>query len=248
MAQAYQFSDQDSQLVVTCSQLARTPALGHCSMGAHTALVEPLFIAEGLNGNSGSRLSHQVWPAGPSNLRGLTLNAIVVTTNGKLSALEQARTTLEVATPTASPPTTLNEISARSFSLITELEQMVDVVVIASLIIGGCSLAVGVTGGINDRKRPLSLLRLTGSPLRMLYKVIAYEAALPMVAVAVVSSALGLLTADLFLRAQLRESLVAPHGDYYLLLGVGLAVSLVVIACTLPLVRRITGPDTARNE
>ena len=35
---------------------------------------------------------------------------------------------------------------------------MTNVVIAASLVIAGCSLAVSVTGGVNERKRPFSLL------------------------------------------------------------------------------------------
>jgi hypothetical protein len=39
-----------------------------------------------------------------------------------------------------------------------------------------------------------------------------------------------------------------PGLGYYLVVIVGLAASLAVIASTMPLLRRITGPETARNE
>jgi hypothetical protein len=252
VALAYELSQQDSQLVVSCRQLAVTPALGRCIAGATVGLVEPVRGPnQGLNSNNKSWMAKEIWPAAPvseASLGQLDLNAVVVTTTGSAAAVEQARTAIERELPSSSPPSTLNEISSQQLSTIIELQQMVDVVIIASLIIGGCSLAVSVTAGVNDRRRPFSLLRLTGTPLRVLRNVIAIEAAIPMVAVAALSSALGLLVADLFLRSQLSESLVAPDRGYYVLLGSGLLVALVLIAATLPLVARITGPEVARNE
>ncbi|GAA0718170.1 hypothetical protein [Dactylosporangium roseum] len=59
---------------------------------------------------------------------------------------------------------------------------------------------------------------------------------------------MGFLAAHLFLRAQLNYTLLAPHVSFYLLVAGGIAVSLAIIAATLPLLRRITGPETARNE
>ncbi|MDQ1541622.1 MAG: hypothetical protein QOH29_2348, partial [Actinomycetota bacterium] len=39
-----------------------------------------------------------------------------------------------------------------------------------------------------------------------------------------------------------------PNAQYYLIVLAGLVLSLAVIASTLPLLKRITGPETARNE
>jgi hypothetical protein len=50
------------------------------------------------------------------------------------------------------------------------------------------------------------------------------------------------------LRAQLGYTLLPPHLSFYLMVAGGLAVSLGIIASTLPLLRWITGPETARNE
>jgi hypothetical protein len=41
---------------------------------------------------------------------------------------------------------------------------------------------------------------------------------------------------------------VAPGAAYYLLTAAGIVASLGVIAATFPLLRRITGPEVARNE
>jgi hypothetical protein len=44
------------------------------------------------------------------------------------------------------------------------------------------------------------------------------------------------------------RTLQPPGGDYYLVVLARLVASLAVIASTLPLLNRITGPETARNE
>ncbi len=59
---------------------------------------------------------------------------------------------------------------------------------------------------------------------------------------------MGFLAAELFLSSQLSYSLQPPGAGYYLIVLAGLAASLAVIASTMPLLRRITGPETARNE
>jgi ABC-type cobalamin/Fe3+-siderophores transport system ATPase subunit len=103
-------------------------------------------------------------------------------------------------------------------------------------------------GGISDRRRPFSLLRLTGVPLAVLRRVMLIETAVPLLTVAAVAIATGLLAAQLFLQAQFDYSLHAPGTGYYLLVLLGLAASLAVIASALPLLNRTTGPETTRNE
>jgi predicted lysophospholipase L1 biosynthesis ABC-type transport system permease subunit len=107
---------------------------------------------------------------------------------------------------------------------------------------------VSVAAGVTDRQRPFSLLRLTGAPLGVLRRVVALEGAAPLLITALVSTGLGFLAAGLFVSAQLGYSLRPPGAEYYLIVLAGLAASLGIIASTLPVLDRITGPETARNE
>jgi hypothetical protein len=70
------------------------------------------------------------------------------------------------------------------------------VVILVSLVIAGCSLAVSAVGGLTDRKRPFSLLRLAGVQLGILRRVIALENAVPLTVIAVVWAGTGLLASD----------------------------------------------------
>src|SRR6266536_228154 len=235
--------------LLLCSQLARTPAIGTCAPGADVGRLS------GLNpfpSGQHSTLSGHVWPAvdiTPHQLRDLSPRAIVVQTNGSTTALERARTDLEVAFPNQQQtPVTFGEIDTSSRRTITEVQQIANAVIVASLVIAGCSLAVSVTAGISDRKRPLSLLRLAGAPLRVLQRMVVLEAAVPLLVISVFSAGLGFLAAGLFLSSQLGYSLRPPGVDYYLLVLGGIVVSLAVIASTLPLIERIAGPEVARNE
>jgi predicted lysophospholipase L1 biosynthesis ABC-type transport system permease subunit len=131
----------------------------------------------------------------------------------------------------------------------TALETLLaDVVIVASLVIAGCSLAVSIAAGLTDRKRPFSLLRLAGAPLGVLRRVVALESAVPLVVIALLSAAAGFLASGLLLESELSESLRPPQPGYYVIVMAGLAVSLGVIACTFPLLDRMTGPEVARNE
>ena len=125
---------------------------------------------------------------------------------------------------------------------------MTDVVTLVSLVIAGCGLAVSAAGGLTDRKRPFSLLRLTGVQVGVLRRVVTLETAVPLLVIAAVSAGTGLLAAQLFLRSELGETLRPPGTGYYLIVSAGLVISLSVIASTLPLLERVTGPEAARNE
>lgn len=240
-------NEQRSAGLVSCSQLARTPAIGSCAPGAKVADLSGLgpISSEDL-----PTLAGHVWPAAdisPDQLDQLSARAIVVLTDGSITALEQARTNLEHAFP-GDIPETVSQISSSVRRTITEVQQIADVVIVASLVIAGCSLAVSVTAGIADRKRPFSLLRLAGTPLRVLRRMVILEAAVPLVVISVISAGLGFLAAGMFLHSQLDYSLRPPGAEYYVLVIGGIVTSLAIIGSTLPIIQRIAGPEVARNE
>jgi hypothetical protein len=235
--------------LVSCSQLARAPVLGRCPAGA-TAVSFPEF----LDGSPPARTLESItWPAADvpaSKLGGLGVDSINIATDGSRSAVEQARTALDNAKayPSLGTPLTLAERTANLTAIGSAYQQLVNVVILASLAIAGCTLAAGVAASLADRKRPFSLLRLTGARLSMLRRVVALESAVPLLAVAVVSIGAGFGDAAMFATVQLEHPLVAPGAAYYLITAAGVALSLGIIASTFPLLRRITGPEVARNE
>ena len=239
--------------LVPCAELARTPALGRCAPGASVGRID-LRSSQANGLTQRSTLADQTWPAVGiplQRLAGYPVEEVVVGTDGSPAAIEGARTKLEVAIPAHDYfqwPMTMGEILPSTAQSLAEAKNVTDVIIVASLIIAGCSLAVGVVAGVSDRKRPFSLLRLTGVPVAMLRRIVALEAALPLLVAAVASAGFGLLGAELFLRAQLSVSLRWLGGLYTFVVLAGVVVSLGLIALTLPIVERITGPEVARNE
>jgi hypothetical protein len=230
--------------LVSCAQLAGISGVGRCTSRADVATVDG-----GLE--SGFGRLQPTWPAAdvPSNrLDSLSVQAVLVGTNGSTAAIEQARTILEAADPFQRPPNTINEFNADNSKQITEYQQLANVVILTSLPIAGCSLAASIAAGLSERRRPFSLLRLTGVPIAVLRRVVALESAVPLLIAAVVSIAMGFLAAQLFLRSQLGYTLRPPGIGYYLIVAAGLVVSLGIIASTLPLLARVTGPEVVRNE
>ncbi|MDQ2811627.1 MAG: ABC transporter permease [Actinomycetota bacterium] len=230
--------------LVSCGQLASIPVLGRCPAGAAVAV----FPADGPFG--GKPLESITWPAShvsASRLDRLPVSGLDVATSGTVLAVEQARTVLDNAYPGYDPPATLAEQRADVLQQDTAYQQLADVVVLISLIIAGCTLAASVAAGLAERKRPFSLLRLTGTPLGLLRHVVALESAVPLLVTAVIAIGLGFAAAAVYAATQIGP-FAAPGAAYYIITGAGIALSLGIIAATMPLLRRITGPEVARNE
>jgi hypothetical protein len=230
--------------LVDCGQFARLSALGGCAPGAAVAAIN---LQPG--GSTHKADSTWVWPTvamSTARLARLPASGIIVGTDGSAAAIETARTTIETAFPFRAFSVT--EFDTQGEQLLAAWQQLADVVILAGLPIAACSLAVGVVAGLTDRKRPFGLLRLTGTPVGLLRRVIGLETAVPLLTVAVVSAGLGLLVAELFLSSQLGLNLRPPGSAYYGFVAAGLLLSLGVIAATFPLLARITGPEAVRNE
>jgi hypothetical protein len=231
---------------VSCADLAAVPALGRCPDGTATVRIEP--------GAAGSRFIPPAWP--PSDLASgqladLPVQTVAVVTDGSATTIERARTVLETGLPTPAPgftPQTIAEANAQRAKLNAQYRQLADVVILTSLPIAGCTLAVSVVAGLNDRRRPFGLLRLTGARLGTLRRVVVLESAVPLLIGTAVAIGTGFLAAGLFLRSQLGYALHPPGGAYYLVVAAGLLAALAVLASTLPLLRRITAPEAARFE
>jgi hypothetical protein len=237
--------------VIACPQLATMPALGRCPAGA----VAAAFPEQGFNGPLFGfwNLSGVVWPAvniTASRLDGLGVDAVNVGTTGSVSAVERARTVLENGYPdtTINAPSTIGDLIEKDNSTNSDYQQLANVVILVSLAIAGCTLAAGIAAGLADRKRPFSLLRLTGARLATLRRVVALEGAVPLLAVAVVAIGTGFGGAAMNAALQQGHPIVAPGAAYYVITAGGILVALGVIAATFPLLSRITGPEAARNE
>ncbi|GIM91106.1 hypothetical protein Ato02nite_028990 [Paractinoplanes toevensis] len=231
--------------LVACADI---PAVyGRCGTGAAVAEVANDFIPY-----RGSADSTRVWPAASVSvgaLAQLPVESVVVGTDGSAAAIERARTILELAYPDFFvAPNVPGDFESEFANTLRGWQQLADVTIVAGLAIAGCSLAVSVVGGLTERRRPFSLLRLSGASVRVLRRVVALESAVPMLTVAVIAVGLGLLSAQLFVKAQMGYTLEPPGPEFYAVIVAGLTACLAIIASTLPLLERITGPETARSE
>jgi hypothetical protein len=234
--------------LVACDQLAKTPAIGKCAPGATAASVG--YFLSNLLGHH-SHASSTVWPSAHQSVADvarLPVDAVVVATSGSSSALERVRTTLERVFPFQGGGVAVDAFDPSTARLVAIIQDITDVIIVASLIIAACSLAVNIAAGLGERKRPFSLLRLTGVPTALLHRVVALESALPLLLVAAVSIVVGLVSAALYLKSQVGIAFRMPGIAYWATVLGGLAASLAVVASTFPLLNRMTGPEIARND
>jgi hypothetical protein len=174
--------------------------------------------------------------------------AFAVTTDGSTTAIEQVRTLLERAIP-GSKAVTQADIDADNEQTTRNVQRISHLALTVTLVIAGCSLAVAVAGSIVERRQPFALLRLAGTRLSDLRRVVLAEAAAPLLMVATATSALGLAVTALTLASDTSNPAFALPGlDYWLALVGGLAIALAVVAATLRLLNRLTSPESVRIE
>ena len=130
------------------------------------------------------------------------------------------------------------------------VQRVLNIAVVLTLLVAGCSLAVAAGGSLVERRRPFSLLRLSGTPTRVLYKVVLLETLLPLAAATVLAivTGYGMAVAAAVKVAPAGTAVPTPSSSYYLTMGLGLLAALAMIGGTLPFLGRITRTDNARFE
>jgi hypothetical protein len=245
----------ENNAIITCASLQQLVALGECAPGVKAVEVNTLNLIQSDN----PRFSTQAI-AGPGlgniavsdDVAGLYLQAVLVKVNNS-TTLERVRTFLTTHTAlsaSGTAPRTFGEAARVRLDVGTTVERLIFLAVALTLLVAGCSLAVAVGGSLVERKRPFTLLRLSGTPTSLLNRVVLLEAALPLVAATLVAAVTG------YAISFLTVSRIAPAGTpapvlgsvYYVIMGLGLAVSLIVILLTLPLLARMTEPANTRFE
>ena len=238
--------------VISCAGLRALKVLGHCAPGRTNIVVQSANLFSDNPMYSTKAIASASSPAASPDTSHLALQALLVKVNGP-GTLEKVRTFLvthssQSASGTA--PRTFGEAVQARAVIADTVQRLIYFAVVLTIIVAGCSLAVAVGGSLVERKRPFTLLRVTGTPTSILYRVVFTEAMLPLVAATVVAGGLGYLLALLIVHrmAPAGTPVPAPGHAYYLTMTTGLVASLLVILASLPLLGRMTGPDKVRFE
>jgi FtsX-like permease family protein len=238
--------------LMSCASLRAVAALGQCPPGQVTAEVNAQSMYSDNPVFSTRPIVDQAAGVTVAGLRRLYLQSVLVATASP-AARERARTVLVpfmAQTQSGSAPRTFGEIVGARLGVADTVERLLYIAVALTLLVAGCSLAVSAGGGLVERKRPFSLLRVSGTPVGVLQRVVLLETVLPLAVATVVAGlvAYGIAVLTVGKLALPDTPIPAPGADYYALMGAGLAGSLAVILLTLPLLRRMTSPASARFE
>jgi hypothetical protein len=247
-----------SGAVVSCSAMRALAVLGHCAPGLAAVRAQDGSLFVDNAADNAKPFVDRATPAYPGTLSALPLQAVLVR-DDNLATLERVRTYLAVNAPpqtspaaltSPAPPRTFGETLQIRLGRTAAVEKIVYAAVALTLIVAGCSLAVAAGGGLVDRKRPFTLLRVGGAPVGVLSLVVLLEAAVPLVSAATVAAGIAYGTSILaFVRLAPAGTAVPRLGqDYYALMGLGLAAAFGVITATLPLLRRMTSPGSVHFE
>ncbi len=238
--------------VISCAGLRELAGLGQCAPGRGAVQIQ----AQNLFGDnpqfSTQPIADAASPAASDKFTGLYLQALLVKVNSA-ATLERVRTylvthTAESASGTA--PRTFGETIGARAGVAETVQRLIYIAVALTIIVAGCSLAVAVGGGIVERKRPFTLLRLTGTSVTTLYRVVLLEALLPLLAATILAIGIAygfaVLTVSRF--APAGTPAPVPGQAYYVTMAAGLVGSLLVILASLPLLGRVTATESVRFE
>ncbi len=238
--------------VMSCADLRQLAVLGQCAPGLAAVQVTAGSMFDDNPRYSTQPIAGLGSPAAADNFSGLALQALLVKVSSS-ATLEKVRTylvthTQESASGTA--PRTFGEAVQAREDLVATVQRLLSIAVVLTLIVAGCSLAVAMGGGLAERKRPFTLLRLAGTPSATLYRVVLLEAVLPLAAATIVAAgtAYGLAVAAVGKLAPPGTPVPIPGDTYYLTVGGGLIASVLVILAALPLLGRITTTNSVRFE
>jgi hypothetical protein len=260
-------ADAQYDSIISCASLRQMPALGKCAPGVGAVYAN---ANNDILTDNPLEIDMPVVTAGnpvtPLSTAGLSVGTLLVKANDS-ATLEKARTVLTLFDATLPmsngggltawqmgdlEPETFGEVAQIRNDDVTNAETVALAIIGLTLLVAACSLAVTASGSIVERKRPFTLLRLSGAPSRTLCRVILLESLLPLVTASLVAAATGVGVAIPLVKAlpKLRNEphLALPGPVYYVAMGGGLLVALAVISATLPVLARVTQPVNARFE
>jgi ABC-type antimicrobial peptide transport system permease subunit len=262
--------------IASCASLAKLSVLGSCPPSAKAAYLIPDNVLSGDNPLFIYKALPIIAPSSPvstATISDLSLNGMLIKASND-NTLEQIRTYLTVYNAKSQnggggkggnsltgwqmgelEPETVGEVAAIRDNDDSNVGRAVLAVIALTLITAGCSLAVTVGGSLVERKRPFTLLRVSGVSLNTLYRVVLLEAALPLIAGSIIAAGIGLGVGIPVVKALLKNLEpkdttipVHPSIGYYIALAAGLVVALGLVSITLPLLKRMTKPEEARFE
>jgi ABC-type antimicrobial peptide transport system permease subunit len=183
-------------------------------------------------------------------VEGLLPVVVMIGTDGSPEAMDRARTLLNSSGITAMPAASAADTKLQTGTrLVQGLAVLAYLGMFAAIAIAGISLAVATASAVLDRARVLGLMRLMGMPVSVIRRIIVREAAIPLLAVLLLSIGLGFLVSWLMVTSINDTYKVTwPASDYFVALGFSLLLALGAVTATFGLIRANTAVTATRFE
>ena len=129
------------------------------------------------------------------------------------------------------------------------LIDMIQIGTIATIVIGGVSLAVSTIGGFFERQKSFANLRLMGAEIKTLNAVVLIEATVPLLLASILALLSGIGFSQHTLTLIVKNSYLAlPQPIYFIMVALSLITSLAIIVAILPILKRLTSLEENRTE
>lgn len=135
------------------------------------------------------------------------------------------------------------------FQSIDEFIKLIEIGTVITIIIAGFSLAVATIGAFFERKKSFFSLRLMGTELKTLNRVVIIESAVPLILASITAIISGILTSRYLSEAMSAHYIFAVPGiGYFITVLVSIIATIGIIVAILPLLKKITSFEENRTE
>lgn len=146
----------------------------------------------------------------------------------------------------------LESVDDNTINPLTKIQGFINAIMAATaitILMAGFSVAVSMVGAFFERKKSFADLRLMGTDLHQLYRVVLLESILPLFLATSFAAFVGIFAAKYLSSATSQNFIFALPDHGYLPMIIGFTFASVGIIClTLPLLRRITSHEANRTE
>lgn len=234
-----------TQGIVACQDLTRFSTLGRCAddHGLLQITTTPL-----VKDHDTAQL-HGTTPATTTvDVNRLPLQALLIRSNTEPALIETARTLLSHRPGVTQDPVTFGEAARATQRTVTAVQHGVDLLVVITILIASCSITIAAIAGVVERRRSFTLMRISGTPVRVLNKAVIYEALTPLLATIAVTIATAYAVGAAALYSTGTTGLRRPPLLLVELVVFAVLAVTALTAMSLPMLNRTTNPREVRFE
>lgn len=165
---------------------------------------------------------------------------------GSAAALERAKTRILGIAPNSYVATRATSFEGYG-SEAQHLYRVMSIATFGLFGVAGIGLILAVATGLVERRRPFTLLRMTGAPLAVLKRAVLLEASLPLAAMSLLAGLLGALVGHWLVMSG-GTTAQPPWLALATPIFAGISLSILVLLACLPLTNRATATEETRFQ